>query len=73
MASQQYWVPWFTDLTNTFLGLKVRKQLILAGSDRMDKELTIAHMQGKLNMKVIYDVGHVIQEDKPGEVADAIY
>ena len=45
----------------------------MAGSDRMDKELTIAHMQGKLNMKVIYDVGHVIQEDKPGEVADAIY
>ena len=39
----------------------------------MDKELTIAHMQGKFNMKVIYDVGHVVQEGKPAEVADAIY
>ena len=47
MASQQYWVEWFTGLTDTFLGLKVKKQLILAGSERMDKELTIAHMQGK--------------------------
>lgn len=73
LASQQYWTEWFTDLTTTFLGLKVKKQLILAGSERMDKELTIAHMQGKFQMKVIYDVGHVIQEDKPAEVAKVIY
>ena len=39
----------------------------------MDKELTIAHMQGKFQMKVIYDVGHVIQEDKPKEVAQVIH
>ena len=47
LASQEFWVEWFKDLTSTFLGLKVKKQLILAGSERMDKELTIAHMQGK--------------------------
>jgi len=39
----------------------------------MDKELTIAHMQGKFQMKVIYDVGHVIQEDNPGAVAQEMY
>ena len=50
----------------------MKKQLILAGSGRMDKELTIAHMQGKFQMKVIYDVGHVIQEDNPGAVAETI-
>ena len=47
LASQQFWIEWFQDLTKIFLGLKIKKQLILAGSERMDKELTIAHMQGK--------------------------
>ena len=31
----------------------------------MDTELTVAHMQGKYEMKVIADCGHVIQEDQP--------
>ena len=39
--------------------------LLLAGSDRMDKELTIAHMQGKFKLVVVDNVGHVIQEDRP--------
>jgi len=44
MASKQYWREWFTGLTEIFLNLRIPKQLLLAGSDRMDKELTIAHM-----------------------------
>ena len=47
MASKPYWESWFKGLTQCFLGVKVPKQLLLAGSDRMDKELTIAQMQGK--------------------------
>ena len=35
----------------------------------MDKELTIAHMQGKFKMVVVENVGHVIQEDNPQAVA----
>ena len=35
----------------------------------MDKELTIAHMQGKFKMVVVDNVGHVIQEDRPEAVA----
>ena len=41
----------------------MKKQLILAGSERMDKELTIAQMMGKFSLKVVHDCGHVIQED----------
>lgn len=37
----------------------------------MDRELTIAHMQGKFQMLVIEDCGHVIQEDQSGAVAKA--
>ena len=36
----------------------------------MDKELTIAHMEGKFKMVVIEDVGHAIQEDKPQKTAE---
>ena len=69
MASKQYWTEWFSGLTNCFLNLRIPKQLLLAGNDRMDKDLTIAHMQGKFKMVVVDNVGHVIQEDRPDAVA----
>jgi protein phosphatase methylesterase 1 len=47
-------------LTSIFLSLRLPKTLLLAGSERMDKELTVAHMQGKFKMLVIDNVGHVI-------------
>ncbi len=31
----------------------------------MDKDLTIAQMQGKFKLSVINNVGHIIQEDDP--------
>jgi protein phosphatase methylesterase 1 len=70
LASKQYWTEWFTGLTTCFLDLRVPKQLLLAGNDRMDKDLTIAHMQGKFKMVVCDNVGHVIQEDRPELVAE---
>ena len=45
---------------------------MLAGSERMDKELTIAQMQGKFALVVIENCGHVIQEDQPRQVAEAV-
>jgi protein phosphatase methylesterase 1 len=70
MASKPYWEGWFKGLTHCFLEARVPKQLILAGSDRMDKELTIAQMQGKFKLMVLDKVGHVIQEDQPHKVAE---
>jgi protein phosphatase methylesterase 1 len=40
-------IEWFTDLSEKFLGCPASKLLILAGTDRLDKTLTIAQMQGK--------------------------
>ena len=71
LASKQYWTEWFTGLTNSFLKVRIPKQLLLAGNERMDKDLTIAHMQGKFKMVVIDNCGHVIQEDRPEAVAQA--
>lgn len=39
----------------------------------MDKELMIAHMQGRFRLKVIYDVGHSVQEDNWKETAKVCY
>jgi len=39
----------------------------------MDNELTIAHMQGKFRLKVIYDVGHSVQEDNWKETGKICY
>jgi len=69
LGSKQYWTEWFTGLTKIFLDLKLPKQLLLAGNDRLDKDLTIAHMQGKFKMVVVDNTGHVIQEDRADFVA----
>jgi len=73
MHSQSHWSGWFKGLTTSFLNIKVPKILLLAGAERMDKELTIAHMQGRFRLKVIYDVGHSIQEDNWKETANICY
>jgi protein phosphatase methylesterase 1 len=59
-------------LTQCFLNVKVPKILLLAGSDRMDKELTIAQMQGKFKLCVLNNVGHLIHEDNPSATFEII-
>eukprot|EP00761_Pharyngomonas_kirbyi_P014822 gb/GECH01014852.1/.p1 GENE.gb/GECH01014852.1/~~gb/GECH01014852.1/.p1 ORF type:complete len:353 (+),score=89.01 gb/GECH01014852.1/:1-1059(+) len=71
-ATEQYWKGWFTGLSEQFLSSPCYKMLLLAGTDRLDKPLTIAQMQGKFQMQIMGEVGHVIQEDKPKETANTI-
>mmetsp|Transcript_63545 Transcript_63545/g.73895 ORF Transcript_63545/g.73895 Transcript_63545/m.73895 type:complete len:408 (-) Transcript_63545:185-1408(-) len=73
MASEKYWMGWFKGLTKSFLNVSVPKVLLLAGAERMDKELTIAQMQGRFRLKVVYDVGHSVQEDNFVETAKISY
>jgi protein phosphatase methylesterase 1 len=35
---------------------------VLAGTDRLDKELMIGHMQGKFQLVVVPGVGHMLHE-----------
>lgn len=72
LATKQFWPEWFEGLTQTFLSLQTKKLLFLAGAERMDTDLTVAHMQGKYEMHVIADCGHVIQEDQPAIVCQKI-
>jgi protein phosphatase methylesterase 1 len=54
--SQPFWRGWYTGLSELFLGVPVPKVLVLAGSDRLDKALTIGQMQGKFQMSLLPQV-----------------
>lgn len=44
--TEPFWEGWYTGLSRAFLALGVPRMLVLAGQDRMDKELMIGQMQG---------------------------
>jgi len=71
-TTEPYWSGWFADLTANFLSAPSAKLLMLAGVDRLDKDMMVAQMQGKFQMLVLPQVGHAIQEDSPEKVAEAI-
>lgn len=48
-ATEPFWSNWFVGLSKKFLEAKGGKLLVLAGTDRLDKELTIGQMQGELS------------------------
>jgi protein phosphatase methylesterase 1 len=45
-TTEAYWENWFTGMSSKFLNGKGAKLLLLAGTDRLDKELMIGQMQG---------------------------
>lgn len=45
-ATQPFWEGWFVGLSKKFLEAEGGKLLVLAGTDRLDKELIIGQMQG---------------------------
>ncbi|EOY17099.1 PREDICTED: protein phosphatase methylesterase 1 [Theobroma cacao] len=67
--TEQYWRGWYEGLSEKFLSCPVPKLLLLAGTDRLDRALTIGQMQGKFQMVVVRHTGHAIQEDAPDEFA----
>lgn len=59
--SQPYWKGWYEGLSELFLGVKAPKLLILAGTDRLDKALTIGQMQGRFQLVVLPQVGFYLR------------
>uniref|UniRef100_A0A8C9WNA9 Protein phosphatase methylesterase 1 n=1 Tax=Scleropages formosus TaxID=113540 RepID=A0A8C9WNA9_SCLFO len=70
--TERYWDGWFRGLSSLFLSCPVPKLLLLAGVDRLDKDLTIGQMQGKFQMQVLPQCGHAVHEDAPDKVAEAL-
>ncbi|KAJ2008440.1 Protein phosphatase methylesterase 1 [Coemansia thaxteri] len=72
LPTERFWPGWYTGLSKTFVAAPTAKLLILAGTDRLDKELLIAQMQGKFQLELLPAAGHTIQEDLPDRVGDTI-
>ena len=72
LATEPFWEGWFLGMSTAFMSSPCPKLLLLAGTDRLDKELAIGHMQGKFQMTVVTDCGHFMQEDRPEEIAAMI-
>lgn len=53
---------WFTGLSGKFLSARTARLLVLAGAERLDKELMIGQMQGKFQLEVLANVGHMVHE-----------
>jgi len=70
--TEPYWRGWFENMSSLFLSSPVAKLLILAGVDRLDKEMTIAQMQGKFQMQILANCGHMVHEDVPDKVAEIL-
>jgi protein phosphatase methylesterase 1 len=68
-ATSPWWESWFAGMSKRFLGGRGAKLLVLAGTDRLDKELMIGQMQGKFQLEVIPEAGHFVQEDVPERLA----
>ena len=75
LSSYKYWKGWYHGLSELFVSIpskNMSRLLILADVNRLDKELTIAQMQGKFEMKVIGHSGHFIHEDVPSAVQSVL-
>ncbi|RAK91662.1 protein phosphatase methylesterase, partial [Aspergillus costaricaensis CBS 115574] len=71
-ATKPFWENWFVGLSRKFLDARGGKLLLLAGTDRLDKELMIGQMQGKYQLQVLPEAGHFIQEDQPAKTAQIL-
>ena len=45
---------------------------MLTGIERLDKDLTISQMQGKFQLSIVPDVGHLLHEGNPSKTMKII-
>lgn len=67
-ASKHHWYSWFIDLDKLFISSPLYRLLILTDTDRLDTALTIGQMQGKFQLEIIRNSGHLVAEDAPDQM-----
>ncbi|DBA73372.1 TPA: hypothetical protein ACH3X1_011416 [Trebouxia sp. C0004] len=70
--SQPYWEGWYKGLSDLYLSVTTPKVLILAGTDRLDRSLTVGQMQGKFQLVLLPQAGHAVHEDQYQQTAEVI-
>ncbi|GAA95069.1 uncharacterized protein L969DRAFT_95957 [Mixia osmundae IAM 14324] len=71
-STSAHWQGWFEGLSDKYLACPTPKLLVLAGTDRLDKPLMIAQMQGKYQLVVFQEAGHCLHEDAPERLATTV-
>ena len=69
-ASEPYWEGWYKGLSDLFMSVITPKVLVLAGTDRLDRSLTVGQMQGKFQLVLLPQVT-VLVLDRDGWLAVA--
>ncbi|TYJ57119.1 hypothetical protein B9479_002220 [Cryptococcus floricola] len=69
LQTSPFWLSWYTSLSSRFLALPSARLLVLAGQERLDRELMVGQMQGKFQLDVMEGVGHYLHEDNPAALA----
>ncbi|KAI9635323.1 putative structural constituent of ribosome [Dioszegia hungarica] len=72
MPTEPFWQEWWSGLSQKFLQAKCARLLVLAGQERLDKDLMVGQMQGKFQLDVMQDVGHYLHEDDPAHLASTV-
>ncbi|WVR00357.1 hypothetical protein IAU59_007500 [Kwoniella sp. CBS 9459] len=72
LATEPYWEEWYRGLSSRFLAAKCARLLVLAGQERLDKDLMVGQMQGKFQLEVMQDTGHYLHEDNPSSLASTL-
>ncbi|WVF73184.1 hypothetical protein IAT40_008003 [Kwoniella sp. CBS 6097] len=72
LATEPYWEEWYRGLSARFIAAKCARLLVLAGQERLDKELMVGQMQGKFQLEVMQDTGHYLHEDNPSSLASTL-
>lgn len=70
--SQPFWEGWYKGLSDLYMTVTVPKVLVLAGTDRLDRPLTVGQMQGKFQLVLLPQAGHAVHEDQSERTADVI-
>ncbi|DBA69992.1 TPA: hypothetical protein ACH3X2_012343 [Trebouxia sp. C0005] len=70
--SQPYWEGWYKGLSDLYMTVTAPKVLILAGTDRLDRSLTVGQMQGKFQLVLLPQAGHAVHEDEYQRSAEVI-
>jgi protein phosphatase methylesterase 1 len=71
-ATQPFWEGWFVGLSRKFLEARGGKMLLLAGTDRLDTELTIGQMQGTF-LKQTFFIGGTTKSFVIGKYALQVF
>ena len=69
--SLHHWIAWYKDFASKLMELPSRKLLIMSDPERLDWELHVQHMNGKLQVAHI-KASHFVHEDEPESTARII-